>query len=587
MSEVWSLPGYDVQALLGFGANGEVWRARELASGDTVALKRLRPDADPAAVEALRREAVLLATLDTPYVVRLREVVGAGASAVLVLDHAAGGSLATLLARRGALDPGEVVTVGGPLAQALAAAHARGLVHGDVTPSNVLFSADGMPLLADLGVARLTGEVRGAVDGTAEYVDPAVAGGGQPDPAADVWALAAVCHHMLAGSPPHDGASAALVLGAAMAGDRAPLGLLAPTAPRALVAAVEAGLVPDPAARPDAAAFAALLRRAHAAAPVQLAGGSAAAGPLAEARETHVVRAAPAHAAPPRRRRLPPVVLLAAGLVVLLLAGAAGGWVWGRRDSGPAAALPQPARVSPGGPTAGPSAGPATAGPMAGGLTAGPSARPPTAGPTAGGLTAGPSPRAPTAGQSAGQPARDRTAPPAGPGRAPAPARTPEPTPAATPSPPAPAASSTPPAAGGAPAGQAPADWAVVLDRLDAARAQAFAAGDPARLAEVYAPGSAGLAADAALLRSLVDRGETAEGVRHGVRSVELLDEHPSRVRLRVVDVLAGYSVLDEGGVLIHRALPRGPQTFLVDLQSTPVGWRLVEVRPAAASSAS
>jgi hypothetical protein len=535
MSEVWSLPGFDVQALLGFGATGEVWRARELASGDTVALKRLRPEADPSAVQALRREAMLLSTLDTPYVVRLREVVGAGAGAVLVLDHAAGGSLATLLARRGALDPGEVVTVGGPLAQALAAAHVRGLVHGDVSPSNVLFSAEGMPLLADLGVARLTGEARGAVDGTAEYVDPAVAAGGLPGPASDVWALAAVCHHMLAGSPPHDGASAAAVLGAAAAGERAPLGLLAPSAPRALVAAVEAGLALDPAARPDAAAFAALLRRAHAAAPVQLTGGSAAAGVLPAVRETHLVRAAPAHAAPPRRRRLPPVVLLAAGLVVLLLAGAVAGWVWGRRDTGAVAALPE-ARLSAGAPTAAPSAG------------------------------------APTAAPGAGAPTRDPAAPPAGPGPAP-----PRP----------PSAPATQPATGGEAKGEAPADWAQVLDRLDAARAQAFAAGEPARLAEVYAPASAGLAADLALLRSLVERQETADGVRHGVRSVELLDERPGRVRLRVVDVLAGYSVLDARGVLVSRAPPRGPRAFLVDLQQTPVGWRLVEVRTAVPSSAS
>ncbi|TAL15904.1 MAG: serine/threonine protein kinase, partial [Frankiales bacterium] len=191
VSEVWSLPGFDVQCLLGFGATGEVWRAVELATGETVALKRLREGAD---ADALRREAALLAGLDTPYVVRLRAVVGS----VLVLDHAAGGSLAALLARRGALDPGEVVTIAAPLAQALAAAHARGLVHGDLTPANVLFTADGMPLLSDLGLARLAGQRLATVDGTAEYVDPAVAAGGEPDAAADVWALAAVCHHLLA-----------------------------------------------------------------------------------------------------------------------------------------------------------------------------------------------------------------------------------------------------------------------------------------------------------------------------------------------------------------------------------------------------
>ncbi|MCU1591745.1 MAG: Serine/threonine protein kinase, partial [Frankiales bacterium] len=246
MTEVWALPGYDVQALIGFGATGEVWRARELSTGADVALKRLRPGADPAAVLALRREASVLRALDTPYVVRLRAVLGEGEDTVLVLDLAVGGSLAALLTRRGTLDPSEVVTIAGPLAQALAAAHGCGLVHGDVTPSNVLFTADGMPLLADLGLARLAGESLATVDGTAEYVDPAVAAGGRPDAASDVWALAAVCHHMLSGCAPHDGDSADDVLDAARAGARAPLGLLAPSAPRPLVAAIEQALQADP-----------------------------------------------------------------------------------------------------------------------------------------------------------------------------------------------------------------------------------------------------------------------------------------------------------------------------------------------------
>lgn len=473
MSEVWSLPGYDVQALLGFGATGEVWRARELATGETVALKRLRADADPAAVDALRREASLLRSLDTPYVVRLREIVGS----VLVLDHAPGGSLAALLARRGALEPGEVVTIGAPLAQALAAAHSRGLVHGDVTPSNVLFTADGMPLLSDLGLARVVGERLASVDGTAEYVDPAVARGGDPDAAADVWALAAVCHHMLAGAAPHDGSSVQEVLSAASSGGRAPLGLLAPSAPRALVAAVEAALVSDPGARPDAAAFASQLRRCHAAAPVRLTGGLPAAGPVPEVRATHAVRTAPAEPAAVRRPRLPHGVLVGAGLAALLVVGGVVGWVSGRGGGQPAPALPPVVAT---------------------------------------------------------------------------------------------AASSTPVAV----------DWAPVLDGLDAARAEAFAEGDVAGLGLVYAPGSPGLASDAALLQSLVDQKQTAHGLRHEVRSVQVLSEASATARLRVVDVLGAYEVRNAAGKAVSRAAARGEQPFLVRLTRTAGGWRLVQVRP-------
>lgn len=342
MTEVWALPGYDVQALIGYGATGEVWRARELATGDAVALKRLREGADPGAVERLRREAALLRTLDTPYVVRLRALLGEGADTVLVLDLAVGGSLATLLTRRGSLDPGEVVTIAAPLAQALAAAHACGLVHGDVTPANVLFTGEGMPLLADLGLARLAGEQLVGVDGTAEYVDPAVAAGGEPDAAADVWGLAAVCHHMLSGTAPHDGASAGDVLDAARSGARAPLGLLAPSAPRPLVSAVEQALQVDPSARPDAAAFATALRRSHAAAPVRLTGGPVAAAPGPDVRETHAVHrqtSAAVHTEPRDRRRL---YVVAAGAALLVVAATIG-WLSGRSGSVDDSAVTTPA----------------------------------------------------------------------------------------------------------------------------------------------------------------------------------------------------------------------------------------------------
>ena len=465
MSEVWSLPGYDVQELLGFGATGEVWRAVELATGEPVALKRLRPGAD---VDALRREAALLAGLDTPYVVRLRAVV----DSVLVLDHAAGGSLAGLLARRGALDPGEVVTIAAPLASALAAAHARGLVHGDVTPANVLFTADGMPLLSDLGLARLAGESLATVDGTAEYVDPAVAAGGSPDAAADVWSLAAVCHHLLAGAPPHGGSSVGDVLSSAVAGERAPLGLLAPTAPRALVEVVEAALVADPAARPDAAAFAGMLRRAHAVAPVRLTGGLPAAGPVPEVRPTHVVRVA---ATEPIGSRRPPVaVLVGVGAVLLLVLAAVGGWQLGRAGGAEAAGLP----------------------PVVSSASAGP-------------------------------------------------------------------------------------DWVAVLDGLDAARADAFVAGDVALLSAAYADGSAGMGADTALLAALGSRGETAHGLRHDVRSVEVLSVAAGSARLRVTDVLPAYEIRSVAGDLVAIGPARGERAFVVDLVRTPAGWRLTSVTPA------
>jgi hypothetical protein len=497
VTEVWALPGYDVQALIGYGATGEVWRARELSTGDPVALKRLRSGADPAAVERLRREASVLRALDTPYVVRLRAVLGEGADTVLVLDLAGGGSLAALLAKRGNLDPGEVVTVAAPLAQALAAAHACGLVHGDVTPANVLFTGEGMPLLADLGLARIAGERIDGVDGTAEYVDPAVAAGGDPDSAADVWALAAVCHHMLSGSAPHDGDSADDVLESARAGSRAPLGLLTPAAPRALVSAVEQALAPDPSDRPDAAAFAAALRRAHAAAPVRLT-GSAPAVPGPQIRPTHAVHAgAPAPIVPdarPSRRRL----LIAGGAVALLVLAGVVGWMSGR--SAPVE-LASVAVASP----------------------------------------AHPSPVPAAHGSAAAHVSR--------------------------------------PAAGTLVSPSAP-DWRLVLDRLDGARAGAFATASAAPLLSVYAPGSPLLVSDGAAVARLAAAGQRALGVRHTVRSATVSSYTGTTARLRVSDVLAAYDLVDRSGRVVAHIAARGEETFAVTLVRTTGGWRLRDLAP-------
>ena len=175
MSELWSLPGYDVRSLVGDGRAGDLWSAVERATGEEVALRRVGGVAD-----ADRLRALVARSAGLPYVVRLREVVAHEGLLVLVTDAPSGGALDALVARRGALEPGEVVTVGVPLAEALAAAHDRGLVHGAVTASAVLFTADGMPLLAGLGL-----EAPGAT------------------PQEDVAALAELCAGLLApGSAP-------------------------------------------------------------------------------------------------------------------------------------------------------------------------------------------------------------------------------------------------------------------------------------------------------------------------------------------------------------------------------------------------
>jgi hypothetical protein len=327
------VPGYEVDELIGFGGAGEVWRARDLSSGETVALKRLRLRGS-SAVQRLRREAAILAAVAGPHVIGVRAVVVDGDDAVLVLDHAGGGSLATVLGVRGQISPPEVVTVLAPLAAALAAAHGRGLVHGDLTPANILFSVDGRPMLADFGVAHAVGLPPEVVEGTVGYVDPEVVGGAAVSTASDVFALGAIGRACLGGGP---GAAASA----------------AAAAPAALLAAIESAMAADPLDRPAAAEFGAAVLESCAAGPVVLVGGGASTEvPVTDALRPRAPEPRdppePA-AAPPRpaggayRRRL---AVVAAAVVALGLALGLGE-AWGRHGHSAAAALPVATSSSP------------------------------------------------------------------------------------------------------------------------------------------------------------------------------------------------------------------------------------------------
>lgn len=252
----FSVEGYDIEGLLGAGPAGEVWLAREQASGAQVALKRVRPrDAD--AQEAARRVLAALDAIRHPNLARVLQLIPCGDEFVFVLDYAEGGSVGQLLLARGTLDPGEVVTMAGAVARALAALHERGVVHGDVTPENILLAADATPLLADVGLLGLVDDGDGPPAGTFGYTDPARKPGEAATPAGDVYGLAAVCYTALTGTPPEPGPA------------RRPLLQLAPGVPPPLAHVVEAGLQGKPEQRPGAAQFAAQVEAAAAAVPIR------------------------------------------------------------------------------------------------------------------------------------------------------------------------------------------------------------------------------------------------------------------------------------------------------------------------------
>lgn len=181
------IPGFVPVRELGSGGSATVWLATELRSGSNFAVKCLgrKPEASApgAATSSMLREVRLLSRLDHDHLVKVRGVVelaGSFAGGVgVVMDYAPGGSLGQLVSSRGRLGVGETVTILTPLAQALAYLHGQGMTHSDISPGNVLFTAQGKPLLSDLGISRVVGDALGVPDsGTPGFVapDPVVRG---------------------------------------------------------------------------------------------------------------------------------------------------------------------------------------------------------------------------------------------------------------------------------------------------------------------------------------------------------------------------------------------------------------------------
>ena len=198
-----SVPGLVLGQVIGRGATSTVWSAVRVDDGRAVAVKITSPDRLHVGqlMELAARETAILATVEHDHLVRLHEAHALpDGSVAVVLDLAPGGSLADLVAARGRLDGGEVATICTPLAGALAALHAAGVVHGDLSPGNVLFTADGKPLLSDFGAARLVGEGHPPlVAGTSGFVAPEVVAGDVPGEAADVFGLGALAWFALTG----------------------------------------------------------------------------------------------------------------------------------------------------------------------------------------------------------------------------------------------------------------------------------------------------------------------------------------------------------------------------------------------------
>ena len=212
---------YILEERIGAGAQGDVWKGRKEGSEEPLAFKKLRPELarERNVIDAFLKERDTLERVDSPHVVRLRDMVAEGETLGLVMDYVGGGDLADVIREQGALAPELVASYGTAIASGLSAIHAAGLVHRDVKPANILMddsSAPPAPRVADFGVARICDSAvstrsTGGGAGTPLYMAPEVADGLPAAPSMDIYSLGVVLYEMCCGVPPFTGAPVALL----------------------------------------------------------------------------------------------------------------------------------------------------------------------------------------------------------------------------------------------------------------------------------------------------------------------------------------------------------------------------------------
>src|SRR5438874_9314481 len=257
---------YRLDAVIGRGGMGAVWRARDELLNRDVAIKEIvwPPQLDPAERETARRRAVreaqMAARLRHPNVVGVYDILDEDGRPCIVMELVPFRSLRDAVAEDGPMSPTEAARVGLSVLAALSAVHEVGVVHRDVKPANILLGPEDRVVLADFGIAKAADSpaltASGILLGSPSYLAPERARGGRAGAASDLWALGASLYAAVEGRPPFERDSVIASLTAVVADEPEP-------APRAgpLWPVIEGLLRKDPADRLDAAGAERLLRR--------------------------------------------------------------------------------------------------------------------------------------------------------------------------------------------------------------------------------------------------------------------------------------------------------------------------------------
>jgi tetratricopeptide (TPR) repeat protein len=238
---------YEILSLLGEGGMGQVYRARDTRLKRDVAIKVLPDQVSPDAVERFQREAFAASALSHPHICAVHDVGDFDGRPYLVMELVEG---QTLRAHTGGtpLAPASVVAIAIQIADALAAAHSKGVIHRDIKPGNIMMAGRHVKVL-DFGLAKQISEqevdqlqtvepltAAGVLVGTPQYMAPELLHGGPADVRSDLWSLGVVMYELLAGRPPFGGRSVVEISSAILRDQPPPLPASVPAPLRAIVA---------------------------------------------------------------------------------------------------------------------------------------------------------------------------------------------------------------------------------------------------------------------------------------------------------------------------------------------------------------
>ena len=253
---------YKIQAKLGEGGMGSVWRAVDMMLDREVAIKVLRPELarDPQLVERFRKEAKALARLSHPAIAMVYSFFREGDEFFLVMEYVSGRTLDAILRDCGAIEPREAVRLFSLILDGIATAHRQGVIHRDIKPENIMVTPDGTPKIMDFGIAWMVGQARttrtGHLVGTPHYMSPEQVRGKDPGAASDIYSLGAVLYEMVTGQLPLNAESDFEIMRAHLERAPQPPRELLPELPEWLNDAILRALAKEPDQRfPDALSF--------------------------------------------------------------------------------------------------------------------------------------------------------------------------------------------------------------------------------------------------------------------------------------------------------------------------------------------